>query len=448
MAVTDKKSKAENNAVSALMTAALALPGVSAEANTGNYRSPDPVVNYHQAKYDEQGNRMSVETQQVSLTVPVARDYEVNMTVIEDITSGASPVVNFLDIDGDPHQFVETGASIKDKRDIYETTLGYYGDDQYGAIKLGRSAEDDYESNYGNLSYRFDLDQKRTSLQFGVGLTSDEVWNSYNPNVLLEEPSVFKRRKKKEFMLGVGQIINRNTTAQFNITYVRNTGSLSDPYKKAYVVDEGIIDFRNQVDIAGLFQFLVDFGVIEALNESGITKLLNDSPLIDVVGLAEFVFGLKKDNRPDVREQWIYLIRTSHYFQTTNSALHFDYRYSDDSWGVDSHTLELKWNIGLGLGWQVSPGVRYYSQHSAFFYDVFFESLPDDGYISTDYRLAGFGAISKKLGISKEFGDYTFYIDYENYDRQYDYEIDGSSKGNAIDDYRFKMLSLSVDAKF
>lgn len=435
-------------ALAALMGAALALPGMTADAATGSYRGEEPLLNYHHAEYDEQGNRMSVTTDHLALTFPIFRDFEGHLTAIKDVTSGASPVVNFLDIDGNPHQFVETGASIKDTRNIYEGVLGYYGDSGYGSVKLGRSREDDYESDYGSVSYRWDLNQKRTSLSFGAGLTSDEVWNSYNPDVLLEEPSVYKHRRKKEFMLGIGQIVNRNTVAQFNITYARSDGSLSDPYKKVYVVDEGITDFRGLIDVAGVFQFFVDYGLVEALNRSGITRLLNESPLIDVLGLAEDILGLKKDNRPDEREQWIVLIRTSHYFKYTNSGLHLDYRYADDSWGADSHTLEVKWNVGLGLGWQVSPGLRYYSQHSADFYNTFFESVPEDGFMTADYRLAGFGAVSAKLGIAKEINqDYTLYLDYERYERKYDYELGGGSTGSDIDDYDFKMLSLSIDVK-
>ena len=436
-------------ALSALMGAALALPGLSAQGATGSYRSEDVQLNYHRAKYDESGHRMRVTTEQVTLTAPVGREFEAQIAVIEDVTSGASPVVNFPDIDGNPEQFLETGASIKDRRDIVEASLGHYGDNGYTNLKLGRSVEDDYESCYGSASYRWDLFQKRTSFSMGLGLTSDEVWNSYNPDVLLEEPTEYNRRKKKELVLGIGQVINRNTVLQFNVTYGRIEGTLSDPYKKVYVVDEGITDFRGLIDLAGLFRFAVDFGFVEALNRTGITRFLNESPNIDVLDIADQILGLKKDSRPELREQWIYLLRSSHYFKATNSALHLDYRYSDDSWGADSHTLELKWNVGFAQGWQLSPGLRYYSQHAAYFYDTYFETVPDDGFMTVDYRLAGFGAISKKLGISKTFGrDYTVYVDYERYERRYDYELSGQSKGSAIDNFDFKMLSFSLHARF
>lgn len=451
--VTNKKSKknlSKSDALTALMGAALALPGISGHAAEAGFRSEKTTISLHHSEFEESGDRMSIEADQFSVTTPIADNFEGKFSAVRDITSGASPVVNFLDGKGKPHQFLETGASIRDQRDIYEVSLNHYGEDSLSGIKLGTSTEDDYESTYGSISYRLDLNRKLTSLTFGYGHSDDEVWNSYNPSVLLEEPSVFNHRQKNEFSIGIGQIINRDTTVQFSLTYVKSEGFLSDPYKKSFVVDEALFDFRKlKIDIAGLFRFLVENDIIKFFNESGLTREINESGVIDIGFLAENVLGIIKDNRPSERSQWISLLRFSHYFESTNSALHTDYRYSNDEWGADSQTLEFKWNVGLGKGWQVSPGIRYYTQHSADFYGTYFESIPDDGYVTSDYRLAGFGAISKKLEISKTFGrDITVFLHYEDYDRQHSYEIGEQSNGGDLDDYTFEMVSMSVDVSF
>ncbi len=447
MAVTKKTAKTD--ALKALMGAALALPGISAAAEQG-YRSEDIEIGVHHSEFTESGDRMTIKADQISITGPIGRDFEGNFSAIRDVTSGASPVVNFLDGEGKPHQFLETGASIEDQRDIYEGTLTHYGDNSLSSIKLGTSEEDDYTSDYFSISHRFDFNRKLSSLTFGYGHSDDDVWNSYNPSVLLEEPSIFNTRQKDEFNISFGQVINKNTTIQLALTYVDSSGFLSDPYKKSFVVDEAIFDFRKlNIDIAGIFRYLVDSGVIRYVNNSGITETINNLFPGLITAASENILGVIKDNRPEKREQWISLLRMSHYFKSTNSALHTDYRYSDDSWGAYSHTLEFKWNIGLGLGWQVSPGVRFYSQHSAFFYDTFFETIPNHGYVSSDYRLAGFGAFSKKLEISKEFGrDFTVYLHYEEYERQYDYEQGGQTNGDPLDDYEFTAFSVSFDVRF
>lgn len=438
-----------NNALTALITAALSLPGIAAHAAEGGYRAEQSKVTVQHAEYEESNQRMDIKTDQISAVLPVGERFEVGFNAIRDMTSGASPVVNFLDKEGKPHQFLETGASIQDRRDIYEGTLGYYGDRNYGGIKIGESTEDDYESIYASIDFRRSYNNKATTLSLGAAYNDDRVWNSYNPAVLLEEPTVYNTREKQEWMAGISQVINRNTVVQFNLTFSHSSGSLSDPYKKSYVVDEGLFDYRGILDIAGMFRFLVDAGVIRFLNESGITELLNESPQIDIPWLSSSLFGIVKDNRPSQRDQWISMVRVSHYFAPLDAALHTDYRYAQDEWQADSHTLETKLNIDLGLGIQLSPGLRYYTQESAFFYDTFFESIPADGYISSDYRLAEFGALSKKLELSVLITpDITATASYENYDRKYDYAWGGTGKGNDIDDFRAQMLSVSIDGRF
>ena len=445
---TDNKTE-ESVALLALIGAALALPGIGRTAEQG-YRSDDTTVGFHHAEYNESGNRMSVTADQISITLPFGLNAEANFTATRDVTSGASPVINFLDADGIPQQFLETGASIKDQRNIYEGSVSYYGDSSLTSVKLGNSKEDDYRSDFASIGFQIDLNEQLGNLSFAYGHSEDTVWNSYNPSVLLEEPSEFHRRKKDEFSIGFGHVLNKNSLFQLSLTYGRSDGYLSDPYKKTIVVEEGIVDFRElNVDVAGIFRFLVESGLIQSVNDSGITEILNNSQLIDIPQITEFVIGMTSDNRPPTRKQIISLLRFSHYFKFTNSALHLDYRYSDDVWEVYSHTVEFKWNLGLGMGWQISPGLRYYTQHSAYFYNTFFESIPDHGYLSSDYRLAGFGARSKKLEISKSFNPgFTLYLHYEKYGRRYDYEFHGQTEGSDLDDYSYSLFSLSFDVSF
>ena len=60
-----------------------------------------------------------------------------------------------------------------------------------------------------------------------------------------------------------------------------------------------------------------------------------------------------------------------HFFTGANAALHADYRYFDDDWGVGSHTLDLAWYQNVGALTQVIPFLRYYTQGEA---DFFYQS--------------------------------------------------------------------------
>ena len=140
---------------------------------------------------------MDVTAEQIAFTSPVGDNLEFGLAVTKDITSGALPAVNFLDDKGNPHQFLQTSALIKDRRDIFELNLTRYGEENLATVTYGTSEEDDYSSEYGSVSYRFDMNQKRTMLTLGYGHSDDVVWNSYNPSVLLEEASEFNNRKKR-----------------------------------------------------------------------------------------------------------------------------------------------------------------------------------------------------------------------------------------------------------
>ena len=154
------------------------------------------------------------------------------------------------------------------------------------------------------------------------------------------------------------------------------------------------------------------------------------------------------DTRPDVHTQVVATGRISHYIERIRSALHMDYRFAHDSWGANSHTLEAKLRIERGSGWSVAPGLRYTTQKSADFYQLFYARMPDNGLVSSDYRLAAFGAISPKLEVVKAFASgITVRASVERYFRRYGYRI-GRGRGDAVDDFQARLLSLSIDGAF
>ena len=96
----------------------------------------------------------------------------------------------------------------------------------------------------------------------------------------------------------------------------------------------------------------------------------------------------------------------------------------------------------MGDGWSITPGVRYYSQTAADFYQDYFSYLPDDGIYSSDYRLAGFGALSYRLKLSKSLAD-NIRLDagVEYYDRRDGLALE-NSRGCGCADYDYLTVSL------
>ena len=123
------------------------------------------------------------------------------------------------------------------------------------------------------------------------------------------------------------------------------------------------------------------------------------------------------EQRPTLRNQWTSDARDIQYIAGSDAALHVDYRFFHDDWGIDSHTLDLSWYQPLGDGWMVVPGLRYYTQSAADFYKPYFLlnqpfpiKLPRNPELglnidfskltihnfSSDERLSGFGSLSAR----------------------------------------------------
>jgi hypothetical protein len=106
------------------------------------------------------------------------------------------------------------------------------------------------------------------------------------------------------------------------------------------------------------------------------------------------------DRRPRSRDEYIWLTRYNHYLESLGAALHNDYRFVTDSWGMSSHMVEVKWYQPVGEYVLVRPHVRYYTQSSAEFFSTEFPPTDFEKNVSFDQRLSAFGSFS--LGIKAE----------------------------------------------
>jgi hypothetical protein len=382
----------------ALTAAALALPGLAVQAADANVRNDSVVLSYNHGDYAESNNRMDVRVDQASLTVPVGDRYEVKLNTIRDVVSGASPFSNRM-VNGQLVQILSTAASIREQRGVIDAGAGYYGDDYYAGVNLGRSIENDYHAKFISGNYRRSFNDKNTTLSLGAAFSDDVVWEKWYPSVNQGKPSVYRKRQKHDLMAGVSQIVDANSVLQLTLSHGYAYGYLNEQYRRAVVI-----------------------------GPKGPTFVA--------------------DARPDNHTQWTALVRYSHYFAATHSALHLDYRFGKDSWGADSHTVEGKWRVNVGSGWTVSPGLRYYTQKSADFYQTSFAALPASGFQSVDYRQAAFGALSSKLEVAKSFKNGNVVrASFENYQRKHSLRLTGE-RGFEGDDYHARLLSVSTDIVF
>ena len=186
-------------------------------------------------------------------------------------------------------------------------------------------------------------------------------------------------------------------------------------------------------------------------------------PEITISGLQLTRLFNVPENRPDLRKQWTWNARLSHYFADSDGAAHLDYRFSNDDWGITSHTFEAEWSQPIGDSWLVTPRIRYYSQEAADFYRPYFifgEAAPIDeptggldfgalpvATYSSDHRLSGFGAVSGGLTVRKLFSNgISLEGGFEYYTHQGDLKLGGGGEAGYADfDYYMFNLALKVD---
>jgi hypothetical protein len=166
------------------------------------------------------------------------------------------------------------------------------------------------------------------------------------------------------------------------------------------------------------------------------------------------------DARPDHRVQKIVLARWNHYFDKVNGTLQTSYRFYNDNFGIDAHTLGADWVQPLfNERFTVTPSFRYYTQsHARFYFDPVYD--PDVGepyppgyftntpqYSSADQRLSAFGAITVGLKAAfKVTPDWTVDAKVEYYEQRADLRIGRGSPG--LDPFRATFFQVGISKRF
>lgn len=308
--------------------------------------------------------------------------------------------------------------------------LKYYFDDTTVGLSGGLSNEPDFESVFGSVNVSKEFNDKLTTLSGGYGLTDNQIsrntghnaHSGHIPAAGSDYPELNENSTFHNFNVGLSQIVSKNTLLQLNGTYTNQNGYLTNPYKVVYV--------RGEITAYEYYQ--------HGFEERPLNQLTN----LEVMG-----FDLFRETRPDLRNQGALSTHLNQYIPYFDAALHADYRYYLDDWGIDSHTFELSWHQPLPLGFMVTPSLRYYSQSQADFFAPYFLAPRADGYYSSDFRLSGYGSLSGGVAVSKQFSKgVSLEAGFEYYTHQGDLKLGGGGTNNYADyDSYLVHAGLKVD---
>ena len=226
---------------------------------------------------------------------------------------------------------IMSGATIRDSRSQVDVTVTHHGDAQSVSVGVSRSDEDDYEAKAIKIGGEWDFNNKLSTLSLGFSYSSDDL----SPTDALAFGRISEADKRtRSLAANYSQVLNKYSTMSAGLNVTKHDGFLTDPYKL-------------------------------------------------------------RDVRPDERTEWALSLRYRRFFDNRNAALHLDYRYFNDDWGIDSHTIHTAWYQSIGARFQFVPSIRFYSQREAdFYFSVDDFSLPQTTSQSSDFRLSGYGAWS------------------------------------------------------
>ncbi len=245
-------------------------------------------------------------------------------------------------------------------------------------FSFGFSVSDEYDYTHlgANAGYSWDLNQNNTTINTGLAFAFDEMDPEGGAPIpgsamLGVNDDSNKRgdddKTVLDFLVGVTQIINRESLFQANYSLSYSDGYLNDPYKLVSVVDS-----------------MDGTPTLGPPNTSGL-----------------YLY----ESRPDDR------LKQSLYFQYKSFVFNRDtfdisYRFMSDDWDIDSSTIDFRYRWNINHRWYLEPHIRWYTQSEA---DFFATHLVDTQMVpsefSADYRLGEFDATTVGAKVSRLMGN-------------------------------------------
>jgi hypothetical protein len=299
-------------------------------------------ISYKYEDYRERGGRIAVKTQGAYLEKDFGTETHLKVEGILDAIAGATPNGQPAPAGSDQVPL----SQLHERRKAWNAALSRQFSRVNIALGVGNSRESDYVSTGWSVNTLTDFNQKNTTLLVGAAGTDDDV------KVFFQAPRA--RKRTNDLIIGLTQLLDPRTSLTANVTWGRQTGYLSDPYK-----------------------------LVEKT-----TEIIPGASL-------PLTFA---ENRPDERDKWIALIGLNRAFPEARGAIDATYRLYRDSFGTTAHTIDLAWFQHVGERVLLRPGFRFYDQTAADFYHYRLDATsivplpgpprPGGPFYSSDWRLS------------------------------------------------------------
>jgi len=243
---------------------------------------------------------------------------------------------------------VTTASPYKEERS--QASLGFdvlNGKTQY-SVSVSGSDENDYTASTASFDISQDLFGDLTTVSLGFSRGWDEVRKRGDRE--FEEPV-----DRRSYRLGLTQIVTPKLMMGLAYETITDEGFLNNPYRSVRYLDA-------------------------------------DSPA---------GYAYQPEAYPRTRTSNAAALNAS-YFLPYRAALHGEYRWFTDTWGIDATTVRLGYTHPLGPRWVLEGGYRWYDQSAADFYSDLFPRQDFQNFLARDKELSTFTSHMLSVGATYE----------------------------------------------
>ncbi len=220
------------------------------------------------------------------------------------------------------------------------------GKTQY-SVSYTNSDENDYTANTATVDISQDMFGDLTTLSFGFSRGWDEVRKRGDPT--FSEPV-----DRSSYRVGLSQILTPKLMMGLNYEVVTDEGFLNNPYRSVRYLDS--------TSAAG--------------------------------------YSYQPEVYPHTRTSAAAALSASYYLPY-RAAVHGEYRYFTDTWGIDANTIEVGYTQPWGKRWIFDVTYRWYGQSAADFYSDLFPMENAQNFLARDKELSTF--TSHMLGVGASY---------------------------------------------
>ena len=356
----------------------IALGGLLYLTSMSKGRAEDR-VDYRYEDYSEDGGRIHIRTQGAYFDAAIKPWLSLKGNFIYDGISGATPT----GAPPLPGQTVVPKVTISDIRRAGYVEAAIKFDNHTLSPQIAYSKESDYKSVGLSLNDAIELNDKNTTLLWGVSQSMDQVLPNEGEKLPPDDYlTVPQDKTSSDLLLGVTQLLGPSTVFSANLTLGYSQGFLNDPYKRVFFIADGTVYSQP--------------------------------------GQPYTVFPEK---RPGHKFRQVAYFSLQHFFDKADGGVEATYRFSHDDFGIIANTVSVQWNQKIGKYVTLSPLLRYYNQTEANFYATKFSGDPLDPvnfpvptYYSSDYRLSSLNSFTYGVSLSVKIHQHaTIDLSYKRY---------------------------------